>query len=143
MSSEPDAGAVDPPARRTAHGSGAGSGAEPTDGGDRAGRADTSRDGGAGTDASGVRTAAETPAVGTGTGDPDGGEPDGFGTRGWALVGIVVLSTLVVPGVVYLLPRLLGTAGVPYIVALLVLPMVPAILLGLTAVWSMAASGRR
>lgn len=116
MSSEPDAGAVDPPARRTAHGSGAGSGAEPTDGGDRAGRADASR---------------------------DGGEPDGFGTRGWALVGIVVLSTLVVPGVVYLLPRLLGTVGVPYIVALLVLPMVPAVLLGLTAVWSMAASGRR
>jgi hypothetical protein len=52
-------------------------------------------------------------------------------------VAIVVVSTLVVPGLVYLLPRALGTAGVPYLVALLVLPMVPAVLLGLAAVWSM------
>jgi len=81
--------------------------------------------------------------------DPDeaarsGPEATGFGARGWLLVAVVVLSGLVVPGVVYLFPALPADAGVPFLAAMLVLPMLPAVLLGLTAVWSMtAAAGRK
>lgn len=67
-------------------------------------------------------------------------EPAGFGARGWFLVAAVVLSVLVVPGVVYLFPALPADAGLPFIAAMLVLPMLPAVLLGLTAVWSMTAA---
>lgn len=70
-------------------------------------------------------------------------EPTGFGARGWLLVAVVVLSVLVVPGVVYLFPALPADAGLPFLAAMLVLPMLPAVLLGLTAVWTMtAATGR-
>ena len=72
-----------------------------------------------------------------------GSEPDGFGDRGWVLVASVVLAFLVIPGVIYLRPALPGEAGVPFVVAMLILPLVPAVLLGVTAVWSMAASRRR
>jgi hypothetical protein len=70
-------------------------------------------------------------------------EPTGFGTRGWALVGVVVLSVLVVPGVIYLFPALPADAGLPFLAAMLALPMLPAVLLGLTAVWSMTAAAGR
>ncbi|WP_394337240.1 hypothetical protein [Halegenticoccus soli] len=72
-------------------------------------------------------------------------EPTGFGRAGWALVAVVVLSFLVIPGVIYLFPGALSELGLPFLVAMLVLPMVPALLLGLTAVWSMtgATRGRR
>lgn len=72
-----------------------------------------------------------------------GPPPDGFGDRGWVLVATVVLAFLVIPGIIYLRPALPGEAGVPFIVAMLILPLVPALLLGLTAVWSMSASRRR
>lgn len=68
---------------------------------------------------------------------------DGFGGRGWALVIAVVVSVLVIPGVIYVLPGLLAGTGVPFIVAMLVLPLAPAALLGVVAVWSMAASNHR
>jgi hypothetical protein len=71
-------------------------------------------------------------------------EPEGFGARGWLLVAVVVTSVLVVPGIVYLFPALPADAGLPFLVAMLVFPMLPAVLLGLTAVWSMtAATGDR
>lgn len=66
-------------------------------------------------------------------------EPDGFGWRGWVLVAAVVTSVLVVPGAVYLFPAA-PAAGVPFLAAMLVLPMVPAVVLGLVAVWSMTAA---
>ena len=69
-------------------------------------------------------------------------EPAGFGSRGWILVGVVVLSFLVVPGIVYLFPALPADAGLPFLVAMLAFPMLPAVLLGLTAVWSMTAATR-
>jgi hypothetical protein len=72
-----------------------------------------------------------------------GPEPTGFGDRGWVLVATVILSFLVIPGIIYLRPALPGEAGLSFIVAMLVLPLVPALLLGITAVWSMAASRRR
>lgn len=72
-----------------------------------------------------------------------GPEPTGFGDRGWVLVATVVLAFLVIPGIIYLRPALPGEAGLSFIVAMLILPLVPAVMLGLTAVWSMRASRRR
>ncbi|EMA04930.1 hypothetical protein [Haloferax denitrificans] len=79
------------------------------------------------------------PAVGG-----DGSEPEatGFGSRGWVLVGVVALCFLVVPGAVYLVPSLPAMAGLPYLAAMLALPMLPALALGLVAVWSMTAATR-
>ncbi|KTG09459.1 hypothetical protein AUR64_16930 [Haloprofundus marisrubri] len=69
-------------------------------------------------------------------------EPSGFGDRGWALVAAVVLSFLVVPGVIYLVPGAPGELGLSFFAAMLALPLVPALILGLTAVWSMTAATR-
>lgn len=71
--------------------------------------------------------------------------PGEFGARGWGLVAIVILATLVIPGIIYLYPAAPANAGIPFLAAMLALPMVPAVLLGLAAVWSMTAatSGRR
>lgn len=83
--------------------------------------------------------------------DAGGREPDGesdtavadtgaaVDRHGWALVGVVVLCFLVIPGVIYLWPAAPADAGLSFLVAMLVLPMAPALLLGLTAVWSLAA----
>lgn len=58
---------------------------------------------------------------------------EGLGTRGWVLVGAVIVSFFVVPGVVLVRPP-----GLPFEVALLVLPLLPAVILGAVAVWAMA-----
>jgi hypothetical protein len=71
--------------------------------------------------------------------EADADADEGLGWKGWVLVAAVFVSVLVLPGVVYLLPSVAADAGVPFIVAMLVLPMVPAVILGLTAVWSMTA----
>ncbi|RLM57652.1 hypothetical protein DVK02_05730 [Halobellus sp. Atlit-31R] len=60
--------------------------------------------------------------------------------HGWVLVGVLVVCTLVVPGVIYIRPGILSAVGIPYIVSLLILPLVPAAALGLTAVWAMTAA---
>jgi hypothetical protein len=69
-------------------------------------------------------------------------EANGFGTRGWVLVGVVALCFLVVPGAVYIVPSLPAMTGLPYLAAMLALPMLPALLLGGIAVWSMTAATR-
>ncbi|MFB6155010.1 MAG: hypothetical protein ABEJ22_03880 [Haloferacaceae archaeon] len=80
-------------------------------------------------------------------GEQDGAESRGadgedeLGRAGWVLVAVVVFSVLVVPGVIYLYPATPGEAGLPFFAAMLALPMVPALLLGATAVWSLAARG--
>jgi hypothetical protein len=51
--------------------------------------------------------------------------------RGWVLVGVVVVCFLVVPATILLVPP-----GGPFKAAYLVLPLLPAFLLGATAVWS-------
>ena len=56
--------------------------------------------------------------------------------RGTVLVVAVALATLVIPGVIYLYPALLADR-VPFLIAMLVLPFIPAVGLGLVAVWSM------
>lgn len=71
--------------------------------------------------------------------EPDGAAEGGandaeeFGTRGWVLVGVLVVSFLVVPAIILSRPPAL-----PFEVAYLVLPLLPAFLLGATAVWAMA-----
>jgi hypothetical protein len=72
---------------------------------------------------------------GTATEEPP--DRDGAGVRGWILVGTLVVCTLVVPGLIYLRPAFLSALGVPYVTALLALPLLPAVVLGLTAVWAM------
>lgn len=66
-----------------------------------------------------------------------------FDTEGWVLVGIVVASFLVVPVVVLWLPQthwLLGSVGFSLRQAYLIFPMIPAVLLGATAVWAAVRS---
>lgn len=61
-----------------------------------------------------------------------------FDWRGWVLVGVIVLAFLVVPGVLLALPYAGGTLsalGLTWRDTFLVLPLAPAVLLALTAVW--------
>lgn len=82
---------------------------------------------------------APEPVGGADSGDA---EPAGFGARGWVLVAVLAVCTLVVPGVIYVRPGILSAVGIPYIASLLVLPLLPAVVLGLTAVWAMTAATR-
>ncbi|WP_248895986.1 hypothetical protein [Haloplanus halobius] len=66
---------------------------------------------------------------------PAADDADGLGRQGWVLVAAVILAVLVVPGLVYLRPG--GAIGAHYRTLMLVLPMLPAVLLGIIAVWSM------
>jgi hypothetical protein len=59
-------------------------------------------------------------------------ERESFGLRGWVLVGVLLLAFLVVPAIILFVPP----AALPFEVAFLILPLVPAILLGAVAVWS-------
>ncbi|PSP56122.1 hypothetical protein BRC82_03030 [Halobacteriales archaeon QS_1_67_19] len=51
--------------------------------------------------------------------------------RDWVLVGVIVVCFLVIPATILVLPPV-----EPFRFAYLVLPLIPAILLGATAVWS-------
>lgn len=70
-------------------------------------------------------------------GDGQGGADDDLGRRGWLLVAVVVFSFVVAPGLV-----LLNPPPIPFEVAFLVLPLLPAVLLGATAVWVALRRGR-
>ncbi|MFB6172025.1 MAG: hypothetical protein ABEJ23_05780 [Haloarculaceae archaeon] len=62
-----------------------------------------------------------------------------FGWRGWVLVGFLIVAFLVVPGALYYLPRAQGAVtslGLSLRDAYLVLPLLPALLLGALAVWA-------
>ena len=64
-----------------------------------------------------------------------------FDWRGWVLVGIVILAFLVVPSVILAIPYAGGTLsalGLTWRDTFLVLPLAPAVLLALTAVWAAA-----
>lgn len=65
---------------------------------------------------------------------------DGFGQQGWLLVAGVVGCFLVIPGVIYLRPAVPAAAGLPFFATFLVLPLIPAVILGAVAVWSMRAA---
>ncbi|ESP88268.1 hypothetical protein [Candidatus Halobonum tyrrellensis] len=75
------------------------------------------------------------------SGAADGEE--GLGRAGWVLVGVVVVAFLVVPGAIYLYPAAPARLGLRFFAAMLVLPFVPAFLLGVTAVWSLAVGRDR
>ena len=66
-----------------------------------------------------------------------------FDWRGWILVGVVVFSFLVVPIAILFLPHarsLIESFGLTLRAAYLALPMLPALLLGATAVWAAVRS---
>jgi len=68
---------------------------------------------------------------------------DEFGWRGWVLVGVIVVAFLVVPAAILFLPQAQGVVaslGLTLRDAYLVLPLVPAFLLGATAVWAAVRS---
>jgi hypothetical protein len=68
-----------------------------------------------------------------------------FDWRGWLLVGVVVVSFLVVPTIILFLPYaedFIASIGISWRQAYLTLPMIPAILLGATAIWAAVTSRR-
>ena len=65
---------------------------------------------------------------------------DGFGPRGWALTGVLFLCVVVIPGIIYTYPYAAGGLGFTFFATYLALPLVPAALLGLVAIWSMTAA---
>jgi hypothetical protein len=81
-------------------------------------------------------------ADGTGPSESAGREPaaDGFGREGWALTAALFVCAIVIPGIIYAYPYAAGWFGLPFFATYLVLPLVPALLLGLVAVWSMTAA---
>jgi len=71
---------------------------------------------------------------------------DGFGWRGWVLVGMVILSLIAIPAAMLVLPaarNVVASLGLTLRDAYLVLPLPAALLLGAVAVWSALASRRR
>lgn len=72
--------------------------------------------------------------------EPAEPEPTGFGAQGWILVAAVVSCFLVIPGAIYLFPTVLPGFGLGFVATFLVLPLIPAVILGLVAVWSMTAA---
>jgi len=90
------------------------------------------------TDAEGSADAAEDATAGAtpaGDGDAQGAHPDAVERdvdgRGWVLIGVLAFSLLGAPLLI-----LWNPPGLPYWVALLALPMLPAILLGAIGVWA-------
>jgi hypothetical protein len=90
----------------------------------------------------GDATSQDGPEAGADGPSAAGATPDGFGARGWVLVAVLAACTLVVPGIIYVRPGILSAVGIPYIASLLVLPLLPAVALGLVAVWAMTAATR-
>lgn len=80
-------------------------------------------------------------AVGSASEEAADGNPEGLGIYGWVLVGVVVLTTLVIPGLIYLFPAAPDSAGLSFYAAMIALPLVPAVLLGAVAVWSAVVTG--
>ncbi|MDS0222117.1 hypothetical protein NDI54_12230 [Haloarcula sp. S1AR25-5A] len=69
---------------------------------------------------------------------PADGGPE-FGTSGWILVGMIGVAFLLVPGAILLLPSAQGVIssfGLTLRDAYLTLPLIPAFVLGVLAVWS-------
>lgn len=62
-----------------------------------------------------------------------------FDWRGWVLVGSIIVSFLIVPGALLILPAVQGlvaSIGFSLRDAYLTLPLIPAFLLGAVSVWS-------
>jgi len=62
-----------------------------------------------------------------------------FGWRGWVLVAVLVLSFLIIPWTLIGFSTVQGSVaalGLPWRDTFLVVPMIPAVLLGLVGVWT-------
>lgn len=59
-----------------------------------------------------------------------------FDWRGWALVGAVFVAFLLIPGIIYAYPYAPAAFGLTFWDTYLALPMIPAIVLGILAVWA-------
>lgn len=59
-----------------------------------------------------------------------------FDWRGWALVGAIFVAFLLVPGIIYAYPYAPAAFGLTFWDTYLALPMIPAIVLGILAVWA-------
>ncbi|WP_418282760.1 hypothetical protein [Halorubrum sp. DTA98] len=68
-------------------------------------------------------------------------EPEGVGRRGWVLVAALIVSVLVIPGIIYAYPYAAGSFGLTFYGTYLLLPLIPAVLLGVLAVWSLGVVG--
>jgi hypothetical protein len=67
------------------------------------------------------------------------GEERDFGTRGWVLVVMLFFAFGVIPMMIFFIPQaggILSSLGLSYRDAFLVLPLLPALLLGAMAVWA-------
>jgi len=69
-------------------------------------------------------------------------EADGFGRKGWALTAVLFTCVLVIPGIIYVYPYAAGALGFVF-ATYLALPLIPAVLLGAVAVWSMMTAATR
>lgn len=56
---------------------------------------------------------------------------DRFGRHGWVLLGALAMALVVAPAVIYV-----RTPAIPFEVAFLIVPLLPAGLLAIVAVWS-------
>jgi hypothetical protein len=65
--------------------------------------------------------------------DPPSPTDQEFGRQGWLLVVSVFLVFIVIPAVIYL--NAADVIALPFRFAFLALPMIPAVVLGLLAVW--------
>jgi hypothetical protein len=63
-----------------------------------------------------------------------------FDWRGWVLVAAIAVSFVVVPAIILLWPTYATATGLSLRDAYLVLPLIPAFLLGAVAVWSAVRS---
>ena len=83
-------------------------------------------------------------AAGSAPDSPATSEPevDGFGRKGWVLTAVLFTCVLVIPGLIYVYPYVAGVFGFTFFATYLALPLIPAILLGAVAVWSMTAATR-
>lgn len=61
-----------------------------------------------------------------------------FGRRGWVLVGAIVVSFFVIPGILVAYPNVGPVFGLGFQQTYLVLPLIPAVLLAFVAVWATA-----
>lgn len=83
-------------------------------------------------------TYVHTPGALDGDGDGDDDEPAHpdavdreFDWRGWTLVAVLLVAFVIAPLIVYLRPPVL-----PWYVTLVIVPLIPAFLLGIVAVWA-------
>lgn len=68
----------------------------------------------------------------------DGPDEQEFGRKGWMLVVTLVIAFIIVPATILYLPQArpaIASLGLTYRDAYLVLPLLPALLLGAMAVW--------